>query len=489
VSHSHRWLRCALALAGMTLGIAVAPAAPGIAAPAPASSVAAYDASGKGKPVTLDGNRSGMQGRALAAQNAPTPECPPVLMSKCSFEAAYYGQNNPADFTDYSNYDLANRPADGTQIKGVTVHDIEGSCEAAVDHFKDPNSFVSAHYVICADGRVIQMVELKNIAWTAGNWWYNSHFIQVEHAGYASSPTGYTPQMYASSVLLVQWLSQKYGFPLDKAHVHGHDNVPATRTSGIASMHVDPGPFWAWQNYLAALRLRSPVDISGNPFTSSMVVVAPVWPFSKQVVTGCNVSNDVPPPCVPAGGPYATNFVYLRNEPNQNASFITDPVTGPGSTEIENRSARAFYGSKWKVADRQIDNQGIWYKIWFGGQAAWFYSPFAAPTAFPASGKCATPKGTASVAVYGRPLPELSEWPTNFTPPPGSQPAPTALLYSIPAGQCYAVIEDNMVPDHFFTWSFGNELPRVRVVGKTLYVWVEFNGRHAFVKRSDVAVV
>ncbi len=60
------------------------------------------------------------------------PECPLVLMSKCSFDPAAYHNNNPADPTDYGNYDLAERPADGTRIKGVTIHDIEGTCEAAV---------------------------------------------------------------------------------------------------------------------------------------------------------------------------------------------------------------------------------------------------------------------------------------------------------------------------------------------------------------------
>jgi len=417
-----------------------------------------------------------------------TPECPPVLMAKCSFDAAVYVNNNPADYTDYSNYDLANRPADGNKIRGVTIHDVEGTCEAAVDHYQDSGSFVSATYTICADGRVIQSVPLKNIAWTAGNWWYNSHFVQIEHAGYASSPTGYTQAMYTSSIQLVRWLSQKYGFTLDKAHVQGHDNVPATRGSGIATQHVDPGPFWNWQNYLAALRLGSPVSISGNPLTTKMVTIAPLWPLSKQIVTGCNVSNDVPPPCVPAGGPYVTNFVYLRTAPSQAAALITDPVTGPGSTEIENRSARAFYGSKFAVADRHVESKGIWYKIWFGGQDAWFYSPYAAPTAFPAGGQCAKPTGSTAVPVYGRPLPELSEWPAGFTPPPGSQPAPTALPYTVQPGQCYAVIDADVTPDHYFTWSFGNELPRFRVVGATKYVWLDFNGRHAFVKRSDVTL-
>lgn len=444
-----RWLRCSLALVGLMLGFAVLPSAPANAA-------------------------------------TPAPECPAVLMPLCTFDPAAYVQNDPNDPINYGNYDLANRPADGTAIKGVTIHDIEGTCEDAVNAFKDPLYFVSSTYVICADGRIIQMVRLKDITWTAGNWWYNSHHIQIEHAGHASSPTEYTTKMYAVSAVLVRWLSQKFGFPLDRAHVHGHDNVPATIGPGIASMHVDPGPFWNWQNYMAML--GAPVLPNGQTI-GNMVTVAPLWPLSREVVTGCNVSNETPPPCVPPGGPFPTNFVYLRTQPSLSAPFITDPVTGPGSTEIENRSARAFYGQRFVVADRRIEARGTWYKIWFGGQGAWFYSPKAAPTALPAKGKCVTPKGSAPVAVYGRPLPELSEWPAGFTPPPGSQPAPTPLPYTVQPGQCYTVIEAGVAADHYFSWSFDNTYPRFRVVGKTHYVWIEFNGRQAFVKQSEVAIV
>jgi len=421
------------------------------------------------------------------AQAAPAAECPPALMAKCSFDPAAYVNNNPADFTDYSNYDLANRPADGTKIRGVTIHDVEGTCEAAVDHYQDPTSFVSATYTICADGRVIQSVPLRNITWTAGNWWYNMHFVQIEVAGYASQPGSITPAATSSAVLLVRWLSQKFRFPINRATVHGHDNVPGQRDANFPGMHVDPGPFFNWQNFMAML--GAPVVPQGNVFTSKFVTIAPIWPLSHEVVTGCNVSNQTPPPCVPSGQ-HNTNFVYLHTQPNLSSPLITDPLTGPGSTDIENRSARAFYGEKFVVATRHIDKEkkGIWFKIWFGGQGAWFYSPFAAPTAFPTKGQCVTPKSSTAVSLYGRPLPELSEWPTNLAYPPGSQPAQTALSYTVAPGQCYTVIDPNVTPDHYFTWSFGNELPRFRMVGATTYVWVFYGGRQGFLKKSDVTI-
>lgn len=483
--------RRSVVIAGLALSL-MAPIVPTAAVAAP-QAASAYSASGKdgdGQPTQRPHVRSGVSPRITSAQSTPTPECPPVLMAKCSFDPAAYHNNDPADPTNYGNYDLANRPADGTKIKGVTVHDIEGTCEEANDAFNNPTFFASATYVICADGRVIQKMLIKDIAWTAGNWWYNSHFIQIEHAGHASNPRSYTNAMYTSSVLLVRYHSQKYGFPLDKAHVQGHDNVPATRTASIPGMHVDPGPFWNWERYL--LSLGAPVFPSGDLFNPSMITIAPHWATNKQVVTGCNVSNDVPPPCVPQGGPFNTNFVYLYTQPSLSAPLITDPVTGAGSTEIENRSARAFYGSTFKVADRRINGQGIWYKIWFGGQAAWVYSPHIARTVLPTAGKCVTPKGSTPVSVYGRPLPEKAEWDAklaqlNFTPPAGSTAYPSPLAYTIQPGQCYAVIEANVMPDHYFSWSHDNTYPRFRVTGNTPYVWVNFNGRHAFVKQQDVS--
>jgi hypothetical protein len=443
-----------LAIAGLMLGFAVAPTpAHATAAPAPQSSAA--------------------------------PECPPVLMSKCSFDPALYANHDPADPTNYGNYDIANRPADGNKILGTTVHDIEGTCEDAVDWFKNPSSFVSAHYVICADGRVIQMVKLKDVAWTAGNWWYNMHFIQLEVAGFASQPSSYTAAARNSAAILTKWHSQKFQFPINRATVHGHDNVPGTRDNNVPTQHVDPGPFWNWQNFMGML--SAPVVPKGNMLTSKMVTIAPLWPLSRETVTGCSISNDVPPPCVPAGS-HNTNFVYLRSAPDANAPLITDVLTGQGSTDIENRSARAFYGNTFVVADRKVTKTGIWFKIWFSGQGAWFYSPYSAPTAFAAKGSCAKPKGTDAVPVYGRPLPELSEWPADFTPPAGSQPAPTTLSYTVAAGQCYTVINADITPDHYFSWSFGNELPRFRVVGDTKYVWIYYNGRQGFVKKSAVTI-
>lgn len=486
----------------VVIGGGVVVANPASAAPSPVISAAQFGANPSGK-VDASGKplhhpKSGAP-QATASQSlsqslaATTPECPPILASKCSYSPAAYQNNTPSDPVDYGNYDTANRPFDGNRITGVVVHDIEGTCEAAVAAFQDPYYYVSAHYVVCADGRVIQMVKNKDVAWHAGNYSVNMKTIGIEHAGYsARGTTEYTPQMYLSSVLLVRWLAQTYGFPLDRGHVFGHDNVPASRSSGVAGMHTDPGPYWWWQNYLAALGAFPGGQVNPlAPKKNSLITIAPVWPLSKQVVTGCNTSHEVPPPCVPSGGPFPTNFVYMRNSPSETAPLISDVIVGPGSTEIENNAARAFYGQKFGVIGSQkvangTQDDGMWYQVWFNGQAAWFHSPWNAPTAMAASGQCITPlPEQASVAVYGRAVPELSEYPADLNPPPGSIPTPTPLTYTVPYNQCYALI-DTVGADWYYAWTYNSSLPYDHTVfkGAQQYHIIWYNSRMYLVKAN-----
>ena len=62
--------------------------------------------------------------------------------------------------------------------------------------------------------------------------------------------------MYRSSARLVAYLVLKYGIPLDRAHVIGH-NVPDPGNPGRrggSSNHSDPGPCWNWTKYMAFVR-------------------------------------------------------------------------------------------------------------------------------------------------------------------------------------------------------------------------------------------
>src|SRR5207253_11202722 len=114
---------------------------------------------------------------ALGPATTPPVECPGSGVT-CEFIPAAYAQNDPNDPTNYGNYDLANPPADGLDVRYIVIHDTEGSYNSAIQVFQDPTYYASAHYVVrSSDGHIAQMVETKNVAWHAGNWYINGHAI------------------------------------------------------------------------------------------------------------------------------------------------------------------------------------------------------------------------------------------------------------------------------------------------------------------------
>ena len=411
-------------------------------------------------------------------------ECPSTV--HCVVVPAAYTANN-GNVEDYGNYDIANRPKD-MAINSIVIHDTEGDLQSVLEAFQNPTFYASIHYIIDADGTIYQMVQNKNMAWHAGNWSTNMHSIGIEHIGHAATGgTDYTPEMYRASSQLVRYLTNKYGIPRDRGHIIGHDNVSATKTSGLVGMHTDPGPYWNWQNYMAMI--GAPVLPTSSPLQKSkLVTIAPIWQRNKQTVTGCTTCSTS---CVPTTD-QSSNFIYLRTQPNSNAPLFTDSVTGQGDTDINNNAARLFYGQTFAVADQKIDRSGAWYQVWVNGQAGWFYSPWNNPVAYPTSGKYVTPKATTSVAVYGRAIPERSEYPADLLAiPPASWyiPTPEPLAYTIAAGQRYKVIGE--VPtDHFYAWASDSSFPYDHTLfkGQTKYLEIQIGNRVGYVKANDVSV-
>jgi N-acetyl-anhydromuramyl-L-alanine amidase AmpD len=119
---------------------------------------------------------------------------------------------------------------------------------------QDP-TYVSWQYTLrSTDGHIAQHVKAKDVAWHAGNWYVNAKSIGLEHEGFLAAPDAwYTEAMYRSSARLVTYLAKKYGIPLDRQHILGHDTVPGPTSANIPGMHTDPGPYWDWQHYFALL--------------------------------------------------------------------------------------------------------------------------------------------------------------------------------------------------------------------------------------------
>ncbi|HTE57346.1 MAG TPA: peptidoglycan recognition family protein [Verrucomicrobiae bacterium] len=404
-------------------------------------------------------------------------ECPRTII--CKFVPARFAQNNPNDPVDYGNYDQAHRPND-MKVKYIVIHDTEGSYQSAIDWFRDPASYVAAHYVIrSSDGEVTQMVKNEDVAWHAGNWYVNMHSIGVEHEGIATEGAAwYTEAMYRSSAKLVRYLAEKYNVPLDREHIVGHSQYHAPTPERVAGAHWDPGPFWDWNHYMELLGTHT----SAAPGSSDVVTIAPNFTTNKPPITTCTGTTCTPLPSQSA------NFVYLRKEPSPTADLLTDAGLHPdgtaGTTKAEDWSAKATHGQHFAVAGRS----GDWTAIWFNGQKGWFYNPSGpSKTALPGRSKLVKAKnGASSVPVYGRPLPEPGAYNTTHAPVQTIVP----LQYTIPAGQSYVVYEPKVPNDYFHVLAFDRSTPGDGTItmGTEKYLPITYGHRQAYVKASDVVM-
>ena len=164
------------------------------------------------------------------------------------------------------NYANASRSAG--DIRWAIIHTIEGSYETGINVFNDPGSNASAHYVVGDEpGQMTQMVDDADIAYTAGNYDYNSAGLNFEHEGFAAE--GHPDSLYQNAADIVGWVCEEYGIP--KTHpsgvapaspseggggVIGHAQVPDPdnpSVGGGASNHTDPGEGWDWSYFMSLL--------------------------------------------------------------------------------------------------------------------------------------------------------------------------------------------------------------------------------------------
>ncbi len=191
-----------------------------------------------------------------------------------------------------ANYTVANRPHD-YPVDMIVVHDIEGTAAAAISSFQNPARAGSAHYVVGYDGSVTQMVQEKDVAWHAGNWDYNTRAIGIEHAGFACC-ADYTTAEYDASAHLIASICSRYGVPMDRAHVIGHNEVPDPTNPALGGgidHHTDPGASWDWTTYISlaqqyAAQLPSPPRLGRYPIASLSGTTATVtWQAARTCHT------------------------------------------------------------------------------------------------------------------------------------------------------------------------------------------------------------
>ncbi len=168
------------------------------------------------------------------------------------------------DQADTSNFTTSSRPS-SYPIHKVVIHTTEGSYYGAISWFKNPSSNVSAHYVLrSSDGEATQMVCHKDIAWHAGNWYYNTRSIGIEHEGYVSQNGWYTDTVMKKSAYISRMSISTFGFALNHDTINGimgHAEVPG-------ATHTDPGPYWDWLYYMALVEGLKPSDTLVDDLTA-----------------------------------------------------------------------------------------------------------------------------------------------------------------------------------------------------------------------------
>ncbi|MFI8366316.1 N-acetylmuramoyl-L-alanine amidase [Streptomyces sp. NPDC085466] len=405
---------------------------------------------------------------SFAGTNAtPTPDCPSGL--NCNFVPSRTSS------TGKRNYTLANRPDKGVDIRQIVIHDTEGGYDGSLAALTNPEVPGSAHYLIRAsDGLVTQMIENKNLAWHAGNWTHNMHSIGVEHEGYAiKEGSWYTESQYQSSADLVKFLAKKYGVPLDREHIIGHDEVALQTDDKMANLHWDAGPYWDWNHYMKLLGAPQGDQGAGGLLKAGQVVrVVPPFTTANQpkLSTGGNA--------VPAR---PSNFGYLYTSPSADAATLKDPYFTSLWTEGSNYANKVRAGGSYVVAESTHN----WTAIWYAGQKAWFYNPGGQYTV-PVSGATVVKvkSGAATAKVFGRSFPETAAYTAAGLEAPGNENAHLTKFkdaYAFDAGQeAYVKAGPAVKGDDWFGSAQKN------VVGSTTFVPIRFHHKIVWVKQSDV---
>ncbi len=123
--------------------------------------------------------------------------------------------------------------------------------DEAVRIMTDPKRAVSAHYLVCEDGRIIQLVDEKHRAWHAGqSFWQGctdinsrSIGIEIQNLGHDGGCPPYPKaQMDAVRKLCKDIISRH---PIPPENVLGHSDVAPDRK-------IDPGEHFPWQKLARA---------------------------------------------------------------------------------------------------------------------------------------------------------------------------------------------------------------------------------------------
>lgn len=181
-----------------------------------------------------------------------------------------------------SNWDERALPLSMVVLHYTDMPDVE----AAINKLTDPESKVSAHYLITRDGTVVRLVDEARRAWHAGRSFWRGHTdvnsasigIELDNPGHS---WGYEPFARAQMEALLPLLAsivRRHDIP--RANVVGHSDVAPARKD-------DPGELFDW-DMLARhrLALSKPKVTLGDPFGNDGAFLLALERFGYDISDG-----------------------------------------------------------------------------------------------------------------------------------------------------------------------------------------------------------
>ncbi len=170
----------------------------------------------------------------------------------------------------------------------IVLHYTEmASAEAARARLCDPESKVSAHYLISEAGEVIRLVPEEKRAWHAGaSYWRGlrdvnsaSVGIELDHPGHALGYRPFSEPQFEALVPLLHRIARAHDIP--RSNVVGHSDVAPARK-------IDPGELFPWDR-LAGYRLclvRPEKLELGDPFDNDGAFYLALERFGYDITEG-----------------------------------------------------------------------------------------------------------------------------------------------------------------------------------------------------------
>lgn len=172
-------------------------------------------------------------------------------------------------------------------VSMVVLHYTEmASAEHALARLTDPNSKVSAHYLISEAGEVTLMVPEDKRAWHAGRAFWRgrkdvnsaSIGIELDHPGHALGYRDFSEAQFEALVPLLHRIVEQHDVP--RANVVGHSDVAPARK-------IDPGELFPWERLADyGLCLPTPKISLGDPFDNDGAFYLALERFGYDITDG-----------------------------------------------------------------------------------------------------------------------------------------------------------------------------------------------------------